>query len=151
MKKHLKTLAVLICAAFALLFTQCSKAPEDLIIGSWILEYTETTEIEDEVTETEIETPEEGERTIITFKKDLTMVIEETEIEDGDTQVTTSHGTYLITDNTLTLYSEDADMDSATFNIDLLDRKAMTLSASSAFDVYGHHYEYIFKIQLKRK
>ena len=152
MKKSLKTLAVLLCAALALLFTQCSKAPEDLIIGSWIIECTENTQIQDDETETEIETPEEGEQIVLTFNKDNTVVIEETEIEDGTTHITTSRGTYLIADNKLTLINNDeGDYDSQTYDIDLLDRKAMTLSISEAYDLYGHHYEYIFKIQLKKK
>ena len=154
MKKCLKFLAVVICAAFTLCFTQCTKGPEDLIIGSWVVEYTETTQTYDGETEIEHETPAEGEQVVITFNKDLSMTIEETKVVDGTTHTDISRGTYLITDNTITMTVVDEDDDEEapqTLNIDLLNKKEMTLSASDSGSFGTHTYSITIKIQMKRK
>ena len=153
MKKSIKALAILICAAFALCFTQCTKSPEDLIIGSWILEYTEITSVYDDQTEIEQETPDEGEQVVFTFNKDLSMTMEDTEVENGTTHTDISNGTYLITDNTITMtvVDEDGDVETLNFNIDLLDKKEMTLSQTQTDTFLGHTYTITVKVQMKRK
>ena len=151
MKKNLRTLAILICAAFTLCFTQCTKSPENLIIGSWILEYTETTTTYDDQTQINHQTPDEGEQVVFTFNKDLSLVMEDTKVENGNTHVTTSRGSYLITDNTITMTSEDEGDEPVTYNIDLLDKKEMTLSMTQTGTSLGHTITVTAKIQMKRK
>lgn len=152
MKNILKTLAVIICASFTLCFTQCTKSPENLIIGSWVLEYEDTTTTQDGETVIDHKTPEEGEQVVMTFNKDLSMVIEETEVENGSTQVTTTRGTYLITDNKITINSEiDGQSTSITYDIDYIDKHELTLSLFESGSYGIHTYSVSVKIQFKRK
>ena len=150
MKKSLKALAILICAAFALCFTQCTKSPEDLIIGSWSIEDAELIQTYGNESETEHFGPEENETAVITFNKDNTMTQVETEIEDGVTHTSTSTGTYTLEDNKLSLKWGD-DFETQVYDVETLTKKDLTLSYSESGMIEGVLYTITAKIYLKRQ
>ena len=150
MKKCLKTMAVVICAAFALCFTQCTKSPEDLIIGSWSIEDAELIQTYGNESETEHFGPEENETAVITFNKDNTMTQVETEIEDGITHTSTSTGTYTLEDNKLSLKWGD-DFETQVYDVETLTKKDLTLSYSESGMIEGVLYTITAKIYLKRQ
>ena len=150
MKKCLKTMAVVICAAFALCFTQCTKSPEELIIGSWTIEDAELIETYGNESETEHFGPEENETDVITFNKDNTMTQVETEIEDGITHTSTSTGTYTLEDNKLSLKWGD-DFETQVYDVETLTKKDLTLSTSESGMIEGVLYTITARIYLKRQ
>ena len=150
MKKCLKTLAVVICAAFALCFTQCTKSPEELIIGSWNIVDAELTETYGNESETEHFGPEENETAVITFNKDNTMTQVETEIEDGITHTSTSTGTYTLEDNKLSLKWGD-DFETQVYDVETLTKKDLTLSTTESGMIEGVLYTITARIYLKRQ
>lgn len=133
MKKTLKTLAVTVIAALTMSLTGCQK-DADLIVGTWDVtsetiswsisgltgEYAEYNG-----DETETVTPEAGYSQTMTFNKDNTCTI--TETDEGHTE--SMSGTYTVKDGKLTL---TVDRDSQTYNIDNIDKKEMTLSYSES-------------------
>ena len=146
MKKSLKTLAVLICAAFALCFTQCTKSPEDLIIGTWNMEDVEITESYGDQSVTEHNGPEENETVVITFNKDNTMTQVVTTVEDGITYTHTKRGTYTLVDNNLSFVLSGPQ----TYDIETLDKHDMILSTSESGMIDGILHTTIGKVYLKR-
>ena len=120
MKKSLKTIAAVVCAALTLCLTGCQKDPEDLIIGTWS---------EDEITYTltqggstmTLPMTEPGETTEITFKEDKTYTSIYHSV-DGDAE---GSGTWSITGNTITFTDEFGPV---AYNIDKLDKKVCQLS-----------------------
>lgn len=145
--KSIKTLAAIAFAALTLSLTGCSKDPEDLIIGSW-----EVTSMTMSLTSseapgqpwTETFTPEEGESTVMTFAKDNTLTIVNT--EDGRTE--TDNGTYSVDDNTLTM---TYDGDTQTFTISKIDKKNMTLTYSESGEEDGVTLTESLTIELAKK
>lgn len=150
MKKSLKTLAVLICAAFALCFTQCTKSPEDLIIGSWNMEDAVITQSYGDQSMTEHIGPEENETVVITFNKDNTLTQVETTVEDGITYTNTTRGTYTLVDNKVSFVWDDAD-EPQTYDIETLDKQDLVFTASESGMVEGVLYTATVKVYLKRQ
>ena len=136
----MKTLAAVVIAALTFSLTSCTKDAEDLIIGSW--EETDATytsvvsgytgEYADwNGTHTETETPEPGEAVILTFNKDNTL----SSVQTFEGHTFTTNGTYTIDGDKLTMTFVDSEGNSDTeiYNIDNIDKKAMTLSISDSY------------------
>ena len=149
--KTIKTLAVVICAAFALCFTQCTKSPEDLIIGSWNIEDAELIQTYGNESETMHFGPEENETAVITFNKDNTMTQVETETENGVTHTSTSYGTYTLEDNKLFLNWEGEDYETQIYDIETLNEQDLILSMTQSGMDEGIPYTVTAKVYLKRQ
>ena len=152
--KTIKTLAVVICAAFALCFTQCTKSPEDLIIGSWSIEDAELIQTYGNESETQHFGPEENETAVITFNKDNTLTQVETKTENGITHTSTTYGTYTLEDNKLSLIwneDEDEEYETQVYNVETLNKQDMVLSMSQSGMDEGILYTVTAKIYLKRQ
>jgi uncharacterized membrane protein len=140
MKNSLKTLAAVVIAALTLSLTGCTKDAEDLIIGSWEETSVTITSVvsgytgeyaEWNGTHTETETPEAGESVVLTFNKDNTM----SSVQNYEGGTYTTSGTYTVDGNKLTMTISDSDGDTYTeaYNIDNIDKKAMTLSFNESY------------------
>ncbi len=149
--KSIKTLAAIAFAALTLSLTGCSKDPEDLIIGSW-----EVTSMTVSLSSSnapdqpwnETWTPENGESTVLTFKKDNTVTIVNT--ENGRTE--TENGTYDVDDNTLTMtITEEEGPTTQTFTISKIDKKNMTLTENESYTEDGITFSESLTIELAKK
>lgn len=150
--KSIKALVAVAFAALTLSLTGCSKDAEDLIIGSW-----EVTDMTISMTSsaapdqpwTETMTPEEGESTVLTFKKDGTLTIVNTDATGSDTET----GTYKVDDDNLTMTykDEDGETNNETFTITSIDKKKMTLNVSVTETEDGVTYTESLTINLKKK
>ena len=150
--KTIKTLVAVAFAALTLSLTGCSKDPEDLIIGSWEvtdMTFSMTSSATPDQPWTETITPENGESTVLTFKKDGTLTIVDTDA-DG---TTTETGTYDVDDDKLTMTYKDEDGDTVndTFTITTIDKKKMTLNESATGTEEGVTYTESLTINLKKK
>ncbi len=135
MKRTSRILTAILCAVLTLGFTACQRDYEDLIIGLW--EVVSSTLITTD-NGTFTETPEEGQQEVLTFNKDLSCVMSETE-HSGDESLTESfRGTYSISDDLLTMvvtynWTDDegdlhSDVQTLTFTIKTLDKDNLVLS-----------------------
>ena len=149
--KSIKTIAAVVFAALTLSLTGCSKDPEDLIIGTW--EETEATYTETHNGNTETHSMiEAGETVEITFNKDLTY----TSVYHSNVGDSEDHGTYSISGDKLTFTSTiefggESETTTEVYNIDNIDKKNMTLSASESMTFEGETYSYSIKIVCKKK
>ena len=146
--KSIKTLAAIAFAALTLSLTGCSKDPEDLIIGTWEVTSMTMSLTSSEAPDqpwTETVTPENGESTVLTFAKDNTVTIVDTE---SDGHYETETGTYSVNDHTLTMTFEG---DSETYTISNIDKKNMTISASESGVEDGITYTESLTIELAKK
>lgn len=151
MKKNLKALAVLICAAFALCFTQCSKPTEDLIVGSWNVVETVITETYNGETEVDHEDIDDGESIVFTFNNDNTLNVVSVMIDDGITETETVEGTYTIDGNKLTMTKSGYDERPETYNIETLTKQELVLSIAYTEMLDDMPYSASIKIYMKRK
>ena len=148
MKNSIKTLVALFFAAFILSLTGCKKEPADLIIGSWQeLEavYTETINGETNYPESLLEP---GEVVTMTFNKDNTYTSKS--VLGDDVNVTS--GTWSIVDNKLTFTQDEEELgiSSMTFDIELLDKKDMTIVCNESGTQLGITYNINITIKMKR-
>jgi uncharacterized lipoprotein YehR (DUF1307 family) len=125
MKKNMKILAAIVGVIVILSLTGCKKEPANLIIGTWQeteVTYTETVNGE---TSEPLSMLEPGETVTMTFNKDNTYT-GKTVSEDITFDVT---GTWFIEDNKITITQNEDDLGfgSMIYDIDLLDKKNMTL------------------------
>ena len=150
--KTIKTLVAVAFAALTLSLTGCSKDPEDLIIGSWEMTdmtFSMTSSATPDQPWTETFTPENGESYVLTFKKDGSLTIVNTDA-DG---TTTETGTYDVDDDKLTMTYKDDEGDNATetYTISSIDKKQMILSNSASMTENGVTYTESITINLKKK
>lgn len=130
MKKSLKTLAAVVCAALTLSLVGCNKDPEDLIIGTWnaTTAYATTTIAgvgeEYDGTSNDTVTFAEGQYSY-TFNKDNTMVLHSVDEESGE--VSDDTYTYTLTDKKLVL-SQDGRSQEMT--ITEISKKDLVLTSS---------------------
>lgn len=160
MKNVLKTVAVALCTALTLGLVGCQPDNEDLIIGSWQVEKQVYTMSDGTHSQTETETMEPGETGVITFNKDLSFVATTTWVEDGETTSESDRGTYSISGDLLTMVStyswenEDgewqSEVETMTFTIKSLDKKAMVLSMSETETEDGVTYTYTMEATFKK-
>lgn len=148
MKNSIKALAVLFFAAFIMSLTGCKKEPADLIIGTWQeMEafYTQTINGETDDPESMLEP---GDVVTMTFNKDNTYT---TKSVSGDS-VDEDSGTWSIVDNKLTIKEADEDfgVTTMTFDIELLDKKNMTLVYEESSSELGMTYSVNITIKMKR-
>ncbi len=149
--KSIKTIAAIAFAALTLSLTGCSKDPEDLIIGTWIeTEATYTENDNGEITTSSM--LEEGETVEMTFNKDLTY----TTIYHSNVGDSEEHGTYSISGDKLSFTSTidfggETETYTEVYNIDNIDNKNMTISASESMTFGEEPYSYSIKIVFKKK
>ena len=131
MKKSFKTLVAVVCAALTFGLTSCSKDAEDLIIGSWELVSMDMSATYMGETYNETITPDEGESTTFTFKKDGTMQIIDVTAEGTET----TDGTYTVKDDQITLTSSEGEVES--YTITKIDKKEMVWNMSQSTEQYS--------------
>lgn len=143
--KSMKTLVAVVIAALTLCLTGCKKDYENLIVGSW-----EQTSMSLTVTSSQMDqpwsetwTPEEGERTVITFNNDNTVTVVETNHDETET----TRGTYNVDGDKLTM---TMDGETETFNIDKLDSKNLSISYSESGTEEGVTYTESMVVNFKK-
>lgn len=151
MKKNLKTLAVFICAAFLLCFTQCTKPAKDLIIGTWKVVDMVITETYGDNTEIDHEDLDDDEPFTFTFNKDNTMTISKFEVENDVIHAETIFGTYSIANNKLTLVPDNEDEKPEIYDIETLTKKELVISMSQSDEIEDTPFSISIKITLKRQ
>ena len=146
MKKSLKTLAAVVLAALTMSLTGCTKDPSDLIIGTWQAYYSEVVSTFMGQTYTSTNNYE-NQTSLTTFKKDGTF--ETSDTENGRT--TTSNGTYVVKDNTLTMtFTEDNESYVESYVIAEINKNDVTLTASESGTDEGVSYSVDITFKLKK-
>ncbi len=145
MKKSFKTLVAVVCAALTFGLTSCSKDAEDLIIGSWELVSMDMSATYMGETHNETITPDEGESTTFTFKKDGTMQMTDVSADGTETE----NGTYTVKDDQITITSSRGETE--TYTITSIDKKAMVWNETKSDDSDGEPYTYSLTINFKKK
>ena len=151
MKKNLKTLALLIYAAFVLCFTQCTKPAKDLIIGTWKVVDMVITQTYGDNTEIDHEDSNDGEPIVFTFNKDNSMTISKFEEENDVIHAETIFGTYSIADNKLTLVPDNDDEKPEIYDIETLTKQELVISMSESNVIEDTPYSISIKITMKRQ
>lgn len=131
MKKSFKTLVAVVCAALTFGLTSCSKDAEDLIIGSWEFVSMDMSMSYGDQNHNETITPDEGESTTYTFKKDGTMQMTDVSADGTETE----NGTYTVDDDQITITSSKGEVES--YTITKIDKKEMVWYVSESRDGYS--------------
>lgn len=117
-----------VCAALTFGLTSCSKDAEDLIIGSWDFVSMNMSMTYGDENYNETITPDEGESTTYTFKKDGTMQMTDVSADGTETE----NGTYTVKDDQITITSSRGETE--TYTITKIDKKEMAWNASESYE-----------------